>query len=307
MAFVCQAPTPPSSSFTHQSGCVGIRTKPMAVNPSAGRNNSNVELLAALVDAEGIEEDDYRFLVDGKYVKYVTVESGVLPKDDRTFAPILVPSLPEFPPGDWNEGRVIRDDHSGDNGLAFTNLKRSTLPGIGNVWHSTKINHLELRQVEKVRQTLHRVTHPDFKQPMLAKFAQFPWEIPYFAAETTAYKWIHGRGIGPEFLGHIHEGGRIIGFLLEEISDVRTAEPADLAACQRSLSKLHALEIKHCDINKHNFLIRGDGSAVLIDFETAQKCTDPEQLDAEYDGLKESLEDTSGRGGAGFASDSSSD
>ncbi|KAH8679171.1 hypothetical protein BGZ61DRAFT_535596 [Ilyonectria robusta] len=267
--------------------------------------NSNVELLAALVDLDDADAGEYRFLVDGRHVKYVTVEPGALPKDDRTFAPVLIPLLPAFPAGDWNEGRVRKDERTGK--LAFANLDKSRLPGIGNVWHGTKVDHLELKKVAGVRQTLHRVTHPRFDRPMLAKFAQFPWEIPYFAAETTSYEWIHNRGVGPEFLGHIHEDGRVIGFLLEEIPGVRTAEPGDLAACQRSLERLHALEIKHCDINKHNFLIREDNEAVLIDFETAQKCADVEQLDAEYQSLQESLADTSGRGGAGMASDSSSD
>ncbi|UZP35579.1 hypothetical protein NXS19_003395 [Fusarium pseudograminearum] len=155
--------------------------------------------------------------------------------------------------------------------------------------------------------TVFRVTHPSFKKPVLAKFAQFPWEIPYFAAETTSYEWIHGRGIGPVFLGHIHENGRVIGFLVEEVRGARTAEPEDLAACQHSLRKLHELGILHGDINKHNFLIGADGEAVLVDFETAHKCSDPELLDEEYRHIKDRLEDTSGRGGAGMASDSSSD
>ncbi|KAH7140833.1 hypothetical protein EDB81DRAFT_654756 [Dactylonectria macrodidyma] len=270
--------------------------------------NSNVELLAALV---GPDDDagsgEYRFLVDGKHVKYVTVEPGALPedKDDRTPAAALIPLLPAFPAGDWNEARVGKDERTGKP--TFAGLRKGRLPGIGNVWHGTSIDHLELREVDRVRQTLHRVTHPRFDRPMLAKFAQFPWEIPYFAAETTSYEWIHGRGVGPEFLGHIHEDGRVIGFLLEEIPGARTAEPGDLAACQRSLERLHALQIQHCDINKHNFLIRADNEAVLIDFETAQKCADLELLDAEYQNLQGSLEDTSGRGGAGLASDSSSD
>ncbi|KAK7420321.1 hypothetical protein QQZ08_010454 [Neonectria magnoliae] len=267
--------------------------------------NSNVELLAALVDPDDGDDGEYRFLVDGRHVKYVSVSPGSLPQDDRALAPVLIPLLPAFPAGDWNEGRVDKDTCTGS--LGFGNLSKTALPGIGNVWHDTLVDHLELVRVERVRQTLHRVTHPRFDRPVLAKFAQFPWEIPYFAAETTSYEWIHGRGVGPEFLGHIHEDGRVIGFLLEEIPGVRPAEPGDLAACQRSLERLHALGIKHCDINRHNFLIREDNEAVLIDFETAQKCTDPEQLNAEYQDLQESLEDTSGRGGAGLASDSSSD
>ncbi|CAM1509846.1 Fc.00g001810.m01.CDS01 [Cosmosporella sp. VM-42] len=271
--------------------------------------SSNVELLAALVDFNDTDDADdgaYRFLVDGEEVKYVTIEPGVLPQDERTFAPVLIPLLPAFPPGDWNEGHVAKDRTTGEP--IFSSTKKSDLPGIGNIWHDTNINHIELKTITPIRQTLHRVTHPLFPSPILAKFAQFPWEIPYFAAETTSYHWIHNRGIGPHFLGHIHEAGRVIGFLLEEIPGARTAEVGDLAACQRSLEKLHGLGVMHGDINKHNFLIKGgDGEAVLIDFETAQKCEDRGVLDEEYRRLGEELADMSGRGGAGLASDSSSD
>ncbi|KAF5010597.1 hypothetical protein FDECE_3263 [Fusarium decemcellulare] len=274
------------------------------------KSNSNIKLLAVLADSDESEKSEYRFLVDDAHVRYVTLDGGVVAPQDRTFEPVLLPQLPVFPDGDWNEGRVGKDEHTGKT--CFCETRRSSLPGIGNIWHKTIINHLELSQLERVRQTLHRVTHPSFDRPVLAKFAQFPWEIPYFAAETTSYEWIHGRGIGPAFLGHIHENGRVIGFLLEEVPGARTAEPEDLAACQNSLRKLHELGILHGDINKHNFLIRGGdgedgGEAVLIDFETAHKCDDQDLLDAEYNDLQERLEDTSGRGGAGMASDSSSD
>lgn len=45
--------------------------------------------------------------------------------------------------------------------------------------------------------------------------------MSYYAAETTAYEWIHGTGIGPAFLGHITEAGRVIGFLMEYIETMR--------------------------------------------------------------------------------------
>lgn len=59
--------------------------------------NSNVQLLANLVDPDDEEDSEYRFLVDGKYIKYVTVAPGVLRKCDRTFSPALIPLLPPFP------------------------------------------------------------------------------------------------------------------------------------------------------------------------------------------------------------------
>lgn len=65
----------------------------------ASDHKSNVQLLVTLVDYQDEDESEYRFLVDEKHVKYVTVDPGVLPKDDRTFAPALLAALPPFPPG----------------------------------------------------------------------------------------------------------------------------------------------------------------------------------------------------------------
>ncbi|KAI0117762.1 hypothetical protein GGR51DRAFT_500058 [Nemania sp. FL0031] len=259
--------------------------------------NSNVRLLANLVDPNDEEESEYRFLVDEKHVKYVTVDPGVFPKGDRTFAPVLIPMLPPFPPGNWNEGHISKDPLT--QRPVFSRVTDSDLPGIRNTWYDRRIDHLELQKLDRVRQNIHLVTCSAFNFPVLVKFAEFPWQMPFFEAETTAYEWIEGKGIGPKFLGHLTEAGRVFGFVLENVDGARTAEPQDLPACQRILAKLHALGIKHGDINKHNFLIR-NGEAVLIDFETAQKCSEKAELESEYKQLEESLRDPSHRGGVGI-------
>ncbi|KAK0753435.1 hypothetical protein B0T18DRAFT_452276 [Schizothecium vesticola] len=97
----------------------------------------------------------------------------------------------------------------------------------------------------------------------------------------------------PRFLGHLTEEGRVIGFVLEYISNAGAAGPGDLAACQSVLQKLHSLGVKHGDINKHNFLVRDDGRVVLLDFETATKDVSRDELEAEYQRLTESLQDPS--------------
>ncbi|KAK4040024.1 alpha-galactosidase a precursor [Parachaetomium inaequale] len=228
--------------------------------------NSHVQLLAALVDFDDKEESEYRFLVDGRHVKYVTVDPGVLPKDDRTFAPVLLPLLPPFPLGDWNEGHISKDAQNGRP--VFANVNKSSLPGVKNTWHPTLIDHLELRKLDRLRQNIHKVAHPRFDEPVLVKFAEFPWQIPYLEDETTVYQWIDGSGIGPKFLGHVTEEGRVIGFVMEYIDGARTATPDDLRACQRALSRLHALGIKHGDINKHNFVAaERDRTRVELDVE----------------------------------------
>jgi predicted Ser/Thr protein kinase len=185
------------------------------------------------------------------------------------------------------------------NAPVFASVTKSSLSGVENTWHPTLINHLELRKLDRLRQNIHKVGHPRFEEPVLVKFAEFPWQIPYLEAETTAYQWIDGSGIGPKFLGHVTEEGRMIGFVMEYIDGARTATPDDLGACQRALSRLHALGIKHGDINKHNFVVREDGEAVLIDFEAAERGRTGEELESEYSRLGDELEDMSGRGGVG--------
>lgn len=254
--------------------------------------NTNIQLLATLVDAADVDESEYRFL-DGKHVKYVSVDPGILPKDDRTFAPALLALLPPFPPGGWNEGHVSQDAATGQ--LVFSRNTRSDLPGITSLWHPTRIGFLEFSAPKRIRQNIHVVTHPFFTRPVLIKFAEFPWPIPFFEAETAAYEWIDGSGIGPGFLGHLTEEGRVIGFILEYVEDTRTAETEDLAACQGLLSRLHALGIKHGDVNKYNFLLRHD-RVVMVDFETAERCSESDELKAELQLLEQSLRDTSRRG-----------
>lgn len=256
--------------------------------------NNNVRLLATLVDPDEDEESEYRFLVDGRHVKYVTVAPSILPKNDRTFAPAVIAGLPPFPPGDWNEGHVSRDSACGEP--IFIHIAKADLPGVKTTWHATHIDHLEFHKLDHFRQNIYKVSHPLFDRPVVAKFTEFPWQTPYLEAETAAYQWIKGSGIAPRFLGHLTEEGRVIGFVLEYIDNAKTAGLEDLAACQGVLKRLHSLGVKHGDINKHNFLVQGD-RVVLLDFETAKKCASLGDLEAEYRQLGESLQNPSLRGG----------
>lgn len=140
------------------------------------------------------------------------------------------------------------------------------------------------------------MSHPLFDAPVIFKFAEFPWQMAYFEAETTPYEWIRGEGVGPEFLGHVTEAGRVMGWVMEDLGDARTAEPGDLAACREVLGRLHAMGIKHGDINRFNFIVRGD-KALLVDFEAAKRCSGARELEDEYRLLEQSLNDPSYRGG----------
>lgn len=150
---------------------------------------------------------------------------------------------------------------------------------------------------------MNQVAYPGLATPVVAKFARFEWEIPQLEAETEANGWIQDhKGIAPEFLGHLTEDGRVIGFLMARVSsDWRHATPDDLALCSDVLGKLHKLGIKHGDTNKHNFFIHrneeGQEVATLIGFDMATRNATEEERAAEMEGLRAQLEDTSGRGG----------
>ncbi|PVI01100.1 hypothetical protein DM02DRAFT_591635 [Periconia macrospinosa] len=252
----------------------------------------NIQLLQASADPDDASE--FRILVDDKSIKYITIDAGVYEVDDMCFGPSLVSILPSLPSGKWNTGYITR--HPTDGSPYFASVAEVKFPGIKNPWCEVQIDYLELRMGEKLRSNVYEATHPQFDSTIVVKFARFDWEIPQLDAETSAYQWIEGHGIGPKFLGHVSEDGRVIGFIMEKISDCRHATPEDLSICQAALSRLHNLGIKHGDTNKHNFLIH-DGKAILIDFDCSTQNNDAGILDEEFRGLEGQLCDGSGRGG----------
>ena len=158
---------------------------------------------------------------------------------------------------------------------------------------------MELSIGRKLRTGVYEVRCLLFDDIVVAKFARFPWEIGYIENETEAYQWIDGHGVGPGFLGHLTEDdGRVIGFLMEYITDARHAGPEDVGMCREVLSRLHDLGIRHGDTNRFNFLVRGS-KATLIDFDTARKCDDRDVLCREMSDVIVGLGDLSGRGGGG--------
>ncbi|KAE8340653.1 hypothetical protein BDV24DRAFT_151780 [Aspergillus arachidicola] len=202
------------------------------------------------------------------------------------FGPSLRSLLPEFPPGDWNDGLIVKDKSTGKP--YFARAVRNTFPSVKNQWHEYSVDYSDIQVGKWLRTGIYE--------------AQCPFDtvvIRYMESETTAYEWIKDHDIGPRFLGHLVEDGRVIGFLMERISNARHAVLDDLEACWNTLSRLHALGIRHSDTSRFNFLMT-DSRAVLIDYDTAQKCDDCNVLCEELDGLAESLASTSNRGGGGL-------
>ncbi|KAF1989194.1 hypothetical protein K402DRAFT_411230 [Aulographum hederae CBS 113979] len=218
--------------------------------------------------ADDKHESYFRLLVDGKHIKYLVIDQGLYDVEDMCFEPALLSMIPPLP------------------------------PEITNIWHPLQMDHLEFRMVKDLRSSVCEATAPNFPSSIVLKFARFDWEIPQLEHETLAYKWIAEHAIGPKFLGHLTEEGRVIGFMIEKIRGFKHAEPGDLAVCQAALERLHRLGTKHGDVNKHNILVRSDGEgATLIDFDVAQFCEDDVVLAEEYQSLERELCDTSGRGG----------
>ncbi|KAI1758997.1 alpha-galactosidase A precursor [Hypoxylon sp. FL1150] len=257
-----------------------------------------IMLLQAGVDPEAISK--FRILVDNKFVKYITIDAGLYDRDDMCFGPSLISLLPPLPPGNWGKGHISRNPKTRD--AHFSAVSTTSLSGIMKTWHPTQVDYLKLCEERKLRSNVYEVTCPGFGSTIVAKFARFEWEVPQLEAETMAYGWIEGQHVGPAFLSHLTEEGRVIGFLTARITDYRNATPEDFPLCYLALSKMHKLGIKHGDINKHNFLIH-DGEAALIDFDMASRPTNNYELEVELHELQDQLRDTSGRGGQVVESD----
>lgn len=254
----------------------------------------NIVLLQASVDPDDVSE--FRVLVDGKSVKYITIDPGLYDSTDMCFGPSLVSLLPPLPCGDWNKAHISRDPET--DHIRFSAVSKAHLAGITNTWHPTQVDHLQLRDLHKLRTNVYEATCPGFSSAVIAKFARFEWEVPQLQAETAAYEWIEGQQIGPDFLGHLTEEGRVIGFLIARVAGCRHAAPEDLPQCARALAKLHRLGIRHGDVNRHNFLVCDeDGRATLVDFDCAARPAGDNELAAEMQELEAQLRDSSGRGG----------
>jgi len=128
-----------------------------------------IRLLQASVDPE--DESEFRILIDDKFVKYITIDAGLYDSDDMCFEPSLVSLMPPLPPGDWNKGRISRNPKTGD--IHFSAVSKTHLPGITTTWHPTRVDHLELREVQKLRSNVYEVAYPGFSCTVVAKFARF--------------------------------------------------------------------------------------------------------------------------------------
>ncbi|KAI1399712.1 alpha-galactosidase A [Hypoxylon fuscum] len=253
-------------------------------------------ILSMEVDDEDSFESEYRVRI-GNQVKYLVISPGTFDRDILSFP---LQSLAHLPYNeDWTVANISRDKTSGDLKTSFLNR---TLAGVKCQWHHTRVDCLK---VEKTKQltamALEAVSHStppitsSSPATVIAKIARFEWEVPRIEQETRAYQLLEGSGLAPRFLAHVHENGRIMGFLLEKIEG-RPASVQDLSACETALGKLHELGLVHGDVNRYNFLVTEEG-VKLIDFERLQENASPEAMGKELESLRAELVDESGRGG----------
>lgn len=254
-------------------------------------------MLSMSVDDDDSFESEYRVRI-GNQVKYLVISPGTFDRDTLSFP---LPSLPPLPDNgeEWTVATISRDKTSGDVRTALSNR---TLAGVHCPWHPAKVDCLDLERTRQLTVMAsevisHSPTLPSSQAAtMVAKIARFEWELPRIRQETRAYQLLEkGCGLAPRFLAHLHENGRVMGFLLEKVEG-RSASIRDLGVCEAALGKLHGLGLVHGDVNRYNFLVTEQG-AKLIGFEHLREDASPEPRRKELDKLRAELADESGRGG----------
>lgn len=173
--------------------------------------------------------------------------------------------------GDWND---VATDGSGI--VKPQGLNQSTFDIIP--WHPRTIEYGDLVKVATIQEgRLEVVQHPDLgAKPALVKRAALPEYINSISRETDLYRLLDGLGVTPTFLGHVKETGRITGFLTEYVEQQQQdgeqhGGNGGTEACLAALRRMHARGIAHRDAHGGNCLVRGDGSAAVVDFELAEE------------------------------------
>jgi hypothetical protein len=219
---------------------------------------------------------------ENRAIKYVFLKSEMLQTGDPTSMDGASVELPYLPLGDWNEAHIHLDRDTGTHYIS--NTTRANHVEMMDDWHPRKIDYLEFIKIETLQQDrLQVVAHPEFNSPVLIKIASFPWEIPSLEQEAMVYRLLHGSQATPEFLGHVTEGSRVIGFIIEYIEEVPSIRAKYILGCLDALRSLHRRGIAHGDAHDGNCMIRENGSPALIDFELSVETWLQEEFERDLD------------------------
>ena len=221
----------------------------------------------------------YRMAYNGS-VFYVQIHPSTnLDDDDFAFVPAIRKILTPPPAGaNW---AAIRNGNQVD-------WTHKVLRGVSNCWHPKNINIRELQPIRYFSPRTCKVLYDG--QPAFAKIARFEYEIPWIERETLIYRIIENQLIGPRFLGHLSEEGRVIGVLLEYLSDTHWGTLEDLGVCLDVLRRLHKVNVLHKDVNRYNFMLR-DGCCWMCDFEDSEIDVSDKRLEKEEESLTTTLHD----------------
>ncbi|KAI0190382.1 alpha-galactosidase A [Xylaria flabelliformis] len=245
------------------------------------------------------EEGMYR-IRSGQQVYYLTISTDVFDEDTMCRPYLLLPQLPSL--SDM-PSRKIKLSRNQDGSLAVT-AYHDPLQEITFIWHEKRIDVLSLPRIKRLRSGVFETLYEG--RAAVAKIACFEWQIPSLTRETWAYCVLtetqrpsDGPLIAPEFLGHLTENGRVMGFLIEKLEG-RFACSDDLTQCAALLKRLHGLGdlgLVHGDVNRYNFIVEEccRGCVRLVDFEHAQDY-DEELAHAELESLPAELAEETGRG-----------
>ncbi|KAM3418290.1 hypothetical protein BST61_g4290 [Cercospora zeina] len=261
------------------------------------------------VEVENEDESEYRLLFD-KHVKYLKIAPATFEQDILSFPVDSLPPLPFSDPS-WKAAHISRQPGSERVDVSFSHRN---LAAVQNVWHPTRVNVLDLERVEQLTAAAFEAVlptsaipssaslpqNPSQKTVVIAKIARFEWEIPRIERETRAYQVMQqeqeASSLAPRFLGHLHEHGRIMGFILEKIDGRQHASLEHREACEMALAKLHKFGL-HGDVNRYNFLVGNNGEITLLDFERFDEDATADMRAKEVQSLRAELTDESGRGG----------
>lgn len=270
---------------------MSIRTTTMST--STKQLDSHPVILSMEVDDDDAYESEYRVRIESD-VKYLIVSPGTFDRDTLSFPLASLPPLPYSEK--WTVAHISRNKTSND--LEYTLCVRK-MAGVNNQWHSLTIDCLSLEKTKLLTamafEAISDSTYHDLPPRVIVKIARFEWELPRIEQETRAYQLLEGSGLAPRFLGHVHENGRIMGFILEKLEG-RSASISDLSSCEGALGSLHGLGLLHGDVNRYNFLVTEEG-VKLLDFENTQENASAEAMSKELEYVRAELIDESGRGG----------
>ncbi|RYP58037.1 hypothetical protein DL769_009151 [Monosporascus sp. CRB-8-3] len=183
--------------------------------------------------------------------------------------------LPEFRSGDWNVIDLVWDEVRG--APTMSNPRNAHIAS-AETCYLVSIDYFELKTLSQLPFTKllgHRsdTLYGDaslIPGPMLIKIAEVP-PVDLVENETVVYAAPERTAITPRFLPDVPKSTWIVGFLVKDIEG-RAAGDRDFSACEEALERLHDEGWVHHDAHLGDFVVKPDGTVLLIDFEYAQSC-----------------------------------